>query len=352
MYDMAQSRVRAYRIGLVLALLCSGIVAGFGLSPATAQVTAVKGSAFGVSAPNITIFGGAQPAYGPHPTVTLPGGGSSTPVADTSASETVKDGPATFFESGTIKVSTQGSLGASGSVTSSAMINGLSDANGEQFKADSLSSTCTAGSSGVSGSTTVTNGKLVTTTDANQNPTMTMDVPANPAPNTSIDGSFVLSAGDTESFTWVYNEQTTNADGSITVTAAHEVLHGPTAKGDLYLGQVVCGLTGSAAAPGNTTTTAAGGTTTTAASGATTTTATGATTTTVASTTTTVGSTTTTAGGGGGGGTTAPATTTGVGGGAYGFYTSVGLFGGAPATRGPEPAVTLPATGADPPLTA
>jgi len=252
MSNMAQSRVRAYRIGLVLALLCTGILAGFGLSPATAEVTAVKGSAFGVSVPNISIFGGVQPAYGPRPTVTLPAGGSATAVTGTSASETVKDGPATFFESGTINLSTQGTP-AGGSVTTSAVINNIADTNGEQFTAGSLSSTCTANSSGVSGSTTVTNGKLVTATDANQNPTTTMNVPANPAPNTAIDGSFELSAGDTETFTWIYNEQTKNADGSITVTAAHEVLHGPTAKGDLYLGQVVCGLTGTAAS-GTTTT--------------------------------------------------------------------------------------------------
>ncbi|HWC11538.1 MAG TPA: LPXTG cell wall anchor domain-containing protein [Acidimicrobiales bacterium] len=41
-----------------------------------------------------------------------------------------------------------------------------------------------------------------------------------------------------------------------------------------------------------------------------------------------------------------------VGGGAFGFETSVSLFGGPPNSRGPIPAVTLPANGADPPITA
>jgi hypothetical protein len=352
MYEMAHTRVRAYRIGLVLAVLVSGMAAGgFGLRPALADVSAVKGSAFGVSISNLTIFGGAQDPVGPDPTVTLPAGGSASPVTKTAASEVVARGPATFLEAGTTNVSTQGTLGASGSVTSSAELNAITDAHGEQLTATKLSSTCTASESGASGSTTVTGGKLVTATDASQNPTTTVDVPNTPGPNTSIDGSFVLSATDTETFTWIFNEQTKNADGSITVTAAHEILHGPTAKGDLYLGQVVCGV--SATAAGATTTTAAGGaaTTTTAAAGATTTTsaASNATTTTSAAgaaTTTTAagGATTTTAAG--------AATTSGVGGGAYGYYTSVGLFGGAQATRGPEPAVTLPAAGADPPLTA
>jgi len=40
-----------------------------------------------------------------------------------------------------------------------------------------------------------------------------------------------------------------------------------------------------------------------------------------------------------------------VGGGAYGYFVSVGLFGGAAATRGPAPTVTLPAAGSAAPLT-
>ena len=42
----------------------------------------------------------------------------------------------------------------------------------------------------------------------------------------------------------------------------------------------------------------------------------------------------------------------GLSGGAYGHYTNVGLFGGPPGANGPAPVVTLPATGADPALTA
>jgi hypothetical protein len=42
----------------------------------------------------------------------------------------------------------------------------------------------------------------------------------------------------------------------------------------------------------------------------------------------------------------------GLSGGAYGYYTSVGLFGGPAGPNGPAPKVDLPPTGADPPLTA
>jgi hypothetical protein len=236
-------RTHARRLALTLAVLMpvtAGLIAAGG--PSGADVTGVTGSAFGVSIQNLRLFGGLQSPIGPAPVVTLPPNGTLQTL--TVPSEVVAAGPATFFESGTETVSTQGTLGPTGSVTSSAMINAISNAHGEQFTADSLSATCTASQTGVTGSTTITNGQLVTATDASQNPTTTVNVPTNPAPNTMINGSFVLSPTDTESFTWVFNEQVTNADGSITVTAAHEILHGPTATGDLYIGQVTCGVTG------------------------------------------------------------------------------------------------------------
>jgi hypothetical protein len=82
-------------------------------------------------------------------------------------------------------------------------------------------------------------GKLVTATDTAGNPTTTVDIPANPPANDTISGFLYASDNDKETFTYTFNQQTA-ASGSITVNAGHEVLLGPTAKGDLIFGQAVC----------------------------------------------------------------------------------------------------------------
>lgn len=345
---MAHARSRSGTMGLTLALVVAGAGVGFGLAPAGAQITAVKGSAYGVSA-NITLFGGAQ-TVAPTPTITLPPGGTNS-----APSGSVKFGPATLFTSGQITVSSQGSV-SGGSVTSSSTVNNITSDAGEIITAASAASTCTASGTGVSGSTTITSGVLQTDSgdDAagDVHPATTAPIPTNPAPNTSMDGHIHVN-GTTDTFTVVFNEQVTNADGSLTVNAIHEKLHGPTAIGDLIVGQSVCGVTGTAA---TTSTTAAGATTTTVAA-ATTTSSTATTSTTAASTTTTLAAATTTTGA-----TTTTAasatttsstvgTTTALSGGAYGYFASVGLFGGAPATRGPDPQVTLPSGGSSTPIT-
>lgn len=350
---MAQRRITVYGVWTAAAFLVLAMLSGVGAPAASAQVTGVKGSAFGYLL-NVSLFGGTKNTVGPAPTVTLPAGGSSTPVTSSAPTGSAVVGPATLFTSGQIDVSTQGTP-AAGSVTSSAKIANLNTSGQEVLTASAASSTCTASGSGVTGSATITGGTLQTdsgdTDPTNSIPdhaAVTVPVPSNPAPNTTIQGH--IHVGDaTDSFRYVFNEQITNPDGSITVNAAHQYLLGSLAVGDLIIGQVVCGVTGTVAS--STTTTSAGATTTTA-PGATTTTAPATTTTALAATTTapattsttatTLASTTTTAG---------PSTTTAVSGGAYGYFTSVGLFGGAPATRGPEPTVTLPANGSDPPVT-
>lgn len=265
--EMARTGLR--RTGSVaLALLLSGGLAlvAVGGAAGAKPATPLEGSAVGVSAPDLTIFGGAQTPYGPTPTATLPAGGSTTAVTGSDASESVVYGPATLFTSGAVDVSTQGTQ-SGGSVTSSVTLSGITNAHGETMTADSLSSTCTANGAN-SASTTVTNGVVATDIDANGNIVTSEAVPANPSPGFTINGTLALSATDTETFTWVFNEQTTNRDGSITVNAAHYELHGPTTKGDIFLGQSMCGFTASAA----TTTTAASTTTTTGATTTTTTT--------------------------------------------------------------------------------
>ena len=352
---MRQSRVRMRRASIVVALLLVAAWCTLGVRPVVAQVTAVQGSAFGYSL-SARLFGGVLTTVGPTPTVTLPAGGSSSPVTNTAATGSANIDPAMFLNSGQIDVSTQGTPGG-GSVTSSARLRNLNTSGAEVLTASEISSTCTANGSGVTGSTTVTGGVLQTDPgdDDNSNtipnhPLATVPVPVNPAPNTVIEGH-VHVGNTTDNFRFVFNEHIQNADGSLTVNAAHQYLLGPIATGDLIIGQVVCGVTGTAAttttAPGATTTTVPGATTTTV-TGATTTTAPATTTTAAQATTTTAQATTTTAPTTT---TTAPATTTQVGGGAYGHYISVGLFGGPPGVRGPAPSVTLPAGGSATPVT-
>jgi hypothetical protein len=354
---MAQARFRGYRMAMVVALVLAGVLTGVGLRPAAAQVTAVRGSALGYVA-NVSIINSPVNTRGPAPTVTLPAGGSATPVTATEPSARAVIGPATIFTSGPLEVSTQGTP-AGGSVTSSSKVSNLNTSQQETLTAAAAQSTCTASGTGVSGTTTITNGILQTDsgldvnsdgdyTDAGEHAPVNVAVPSNPGPNTVIPGHVHIGEV-TDNFEYVFNERITNADGSLTVNAAHQRFLGPAAVGDLVIGQSVCGVTGTAAtttttAPGaSTTSTAPGATTTTTAPAATTTTTPVTTTTTASASTTTTSASTT---------TTGPAGSTTLAGGAYGYFTSVALFGGAPATRGPEPAVTLPATGADPPLTA
>jgi hypothetical protein len=344
---------------MAVALVAAALFGVVGLRPAAGQVTAVKGSAFGFRVFSLSLFGGAQPDFGPAPTVTLPAGGSATPVTATAPSADASVTPARFFTSGQLDVSTQGTT-TSGSVTSTARVANINTSQQEILTAAAVESTCTANSTGVSGATTLTGGSLQIDsgldvngdgdyTDAGEHPPVSEALPATPAANREYMGHIHLSSTSQDTFRVVFNEQVVNGDGSITVNAVHEYLLGPVAKGEVIVGQVVCGITGTAATTTSTTTgasttsTTAGATTTTTAGATTTTTAASTTTTTTASPTTTTSASTTT--------TTSQAGTA-LGGGAYGYFTSVGLFGGAAATRGPEPSVTLPAAGADPPLTA
>ena len=270
---MGQSRFRSYRIGVVAALLFAGMLTGVGTPPAAGQVTAVNGSAFGYSL-SVNLFGGTNNVRGPAPTVSLPAAGSSTPVTATLPSAVAEVSPATFFSSGQIEVSTQGTA-AGGSVTSSARITNLNTSQAEALTASAVASTCTASGSGpATGSTTITGGTLLTDSgDDNgansipDHPAVTQALAGSPAPNTTIEGH-VHFGNATDNFRFVFNEQIRGANGTLTVNAVHQYLLGPTAVGELILGQVVCGVTGSTQA---TTTTVSGATTTTAA-GATTTT--------------------------------------------------------------------------------
>ncbi len=256
------------RVALVAALVTFGALMVASAS-AQADVTAVSGSAFGYQL-KVSLFGGGvntrgfgQVACTNPPTNNAPPGCAPTPASSSSpsvllppaggnVSQTDADGtlggvgPATFFSSGQLMVASQGTIGPSGSVTSSTSIATVNASAQEVFTASKVASTCTA-SQTVSGSTTITGGTLQVdsgdTTTGDVHPPVTMAVPVNPAPNTTFTGH-VHAGAQQDNFRYVFNEQTVNPDGSITVNAAHETLLGPTAVGDLFIGQSKCGLTG------------------------------------------------------------------------------------------------------------
>lgn len=236
-------------VAMLLAMLLSG------LAPVSvsAEVTQVKGSAYGYFS-RVSVVGSTY-TTGSTPTVTLPPGGSATPITNTEATGSATAGPARIFSSGRLDVSTQGTNGSTGSVTSSVTIQSVNTSGQEPFTAASVFSTCTASESGVTGSTTITNGTLMTDNGDDDpgnaipdHPPVIVNLPTNPAPNTSYDGHTHI-GNTTDSFRYVFNEQIVGPDGSLTVYAAHQYLLGPTAVGDLFIGQSVCGVT---AAPDNT----------------------------------------------------------------------------------------------------
>ncbi len=155
-----------------------------------------------------------------------------------------------FFTSGPITVETKGTP-AGGSVVSSATLQTLNTSQQEALTAASVSATCQATKNGVTGSTTFSEGRLLTDsgwdendngnfTDPGDHPEVAVDIPPNPEPNTSFEGHLHVN-NQQDNFRYVLNEQITNPDGSITVNAIHQYLLGPTAVGELIIGQVVCG---------------------------------------------------------------------------------------------------------------
>jgi hypothetical protein len=219
--------------------------------PALAEVTEVTGSAYGFFT-SVSLFDGPAAESGPAPVVTLPPEGSAEPITETAADEeSVQYGPAIIVQSTAATVSTEGTTGPDGSVTSSAELE-FDEEREEQvdpFKADALTGTCTASESGTTGTVTLTNGSLVTSTDPDtEEPVETVDLPAEPAPNTSFTGT-IDHVGDT--FRLVLNEQILE-DDTLTVNAVHLYLGeggDGVAQGDAILGQSVCGVDSSASGP-------------------------------------------------------------------------------------------------------
>ncbi|MDQ4070142.1 MAG: hypothetical protein M3203_11830 [Actinomycetota bacterium] len=195
---------------------------------------------------NVALFGGPPSLRGcgqavppgdersASPSVELPPEGSATAITvDDDNGAIAQYGPAIVFGgkppaqvSGPIKVSTRGKR----SVTSSAEVK---DFSAGPFTADAVRTTCTASASGTKESTTIRRGVLVLATDAQGNPTRQEELPSKPPANFTRRG--VNSAGD--KFRAVINEQKVGRDGTITVTAVHLYLLGPTATGEVVVAQ-------------------------------------------------------------------------------------------------------------------
>jgi hypothetical protein len=271
-------RTRAMALPVVLATLATGV---FGLaSPSSADVPEVKGSAYGYTS-SVSLFGGpyntrgfgqttctspntppgCAPASAESPSVELPPTGGSVSASDPDGA-TAQYGPAIIFSSGAQEVSSEGTTGPDGSVTTSATVADINRSGDEMFTAVSAASTCTASESGVTALTTITNGVLRTSEgDPNVEGDETfVDIPTNPEPNTFYQARLESVGGNPE---WTFNEQVVNPDGSITVYAAHLKLTGPSAFGDLFIGKSECGVTSIASEDTTTTTTDGEDTTTT-----------------------------------------------------------------------------------------
>lgn len=251
---------RSLRRGLAAVAAAAVLLPVGGATPAAADVSSLKGSAFGAFV-KVSLFGGEPSQVGAAPTVELPPTGGEQ--ARKLPSLIGQFGPATIFggqyqdpgrnPSGELSVSTKGKTGPDGFVTSDASVVNIGPG---PLIADKMSSTCTAKESGVTASATITKGIVETSYDTEtQEPKTTRPVPEKPAPNTAIEGT-IDHVGDR--FRIVFNEQIVNGN-TITVRAAHMYLLGDIAIGDSIIGESVCGITGvTAAAP---TTTAAPATT-------------------------------------------------------------------------------------------
>lgn len=271
---MVQKTSLGRRRTLLVVVLSSMMVllASWPAPAARAQASELTGYAYGFFT-SVSLFGGPFNDIGPIPLVTLPPEGSADPIVATDPDgERAVYGPAVIVETTGMTVSTQGTAGPDPSVTSTASVefNENQEEQVDPFNADEVESTCTATGSEISGSTTLTNASIVTSTDADGEPVDTVDVPADPEPNTTLGGT-IDHVGDT--FRIVFNEQIREGD-TITVNAVHmylgqneqgEPAEG-VAKGEAIIGQSVCGIGASSAAPpggGEATTTLDPGDTTT-----------------------------------------------------------------------------------------
>lgn len=187
--------------------------------PASADIGAVSGSAFGLQATGVANVSAA-------PSVTLPATGSgNVPITNTAASGSVPG----FLSTGLINVSTNGALGPAGFATSGSDIVNLNlGIAGLSLTADVVTSHCDSTSSGSTGSTVLANAVI-----------NGIALSSTPAANTVVP---VLGVA-----TIIVNEQTATGglgSSSITVNAFH-VQIGPAGAPteDIIISQSHCDVT-------------------------------------------------------------------------------------------------------------
>jgi hypothetical protein len=254
---MMNTNLRRWARATAATLAVSAGLVGVTQAPAFAA-TAVRGSAFGYYT-NVSLFGGpstllgygqsgSAPAVAATPSVTLPTSGGSVSQTDSDGSKATY-GPAvifgwydtatdTYVNSGSETVLSQGSIAGSGSVLSrSTVVN----AGPGPLVMPQVMAQCQRSGSTTTPTVTVTNGFVETSTDPNTGDvTSTQSIPTSPTAGTRINGT-LNHIGD--SFHIIFNEQTTNADGSKTIVGAHMYLEGPIAVGDMVIASVTCGVT-------------------------------------------------------------------------------------------------------------
>ncbi|HEX2699894.1 MAG TPA: Ig-like domain-containing protein, partial [Acidimicrobiales bacterium] len=212
------------------------------VAPPPEGVQTVDGSAVGF-ATDVSLFGGPAETRGPAPAVSLAPNGGTASATDPDGA-VGQYGPAYIFENhGALTVTSTGTTGPTGSVTSTATVEAIED--NDPFRAPGpngqVRSTCTATRSGLTGSARVVGGRLVVHTDPSTGEaTEEVAFPAtwDPAPNTTYEGA-LDHVGDR----WriVFNEHVHGPD-SITVNAVHLYLLGPAAVGDMVIASSRCGI--------------------------------------------------------------------------------------------------------------
>ena len=291
---MSKTRRSTLHRALLVAAVVATVLVGVGQPPASAthvNVWATKGLAYGYQAkvvltPALTGIqehrGYGQyactnftPPATPHgcanffsasatPSVELPSTGGNLSVTDADGS-TASAGPAQMFSAGSTTVSTQGSTGTltSSSSTTNNNIN-IPDLK-ETLTATQLTSQCNATTSSVTGSATITGGTVKTDSGLDVNddgdfldvelgehgPVVVAIPDGTIAQNTQHTGHVHLENGNTDTWTYVFNEHVLNPDGTKSIHAAHQYLHGPNAIGDLLIGTAYCGVATTITLPTN-----------------------------------------------------------------------------------------------------
>ena len=237
--DHGARAVCGRRSSLVAAVLFSvSLLTGIWPGEAYADVTTVSGSAFGYYSSATFDFGaGPSPAdiNGPESAVTLPATGGSETASVPSAK--VFSGPAVFFSSGPITVSTAGTAGPSGSSTSSVSIVASPEGGWDPFYYGTVNSTCASSETASTASTTLSDSYIYLGGGE------VVQLPDNPEPGSEYFGT-IDGVGD--NFRIVVNEQVVTSD-SITVNAMHMYMLGPIARGELIVGQSHCDVVSTSA---------------------------------------------------------------------------------------------------------